>query len=262
MWNTTFEENLKHLTFACKNGTVSAYKEYHVYLISISKPNQTDNETILINASQRIALHDLETDGLKSHIFDRIVFNAELLVLDNCHVSQPFYEMVQKLFPKITYLYFDVEGESPMLNSQPKVPPSFINFTDLLNALPKIQQITSTHYHNANWISEILQVKDHSVVDLHLCYGRVEQCDEFDYNLLLAFLKVQRTGFRLALTFCQLKVQRFDGKLMRFVDQNLLRGCGPKQMDSNGRARWTRTRVTVSTGANIYLTWWLPLDND
>uniref|UniRef100_A0A7E4V8N0 FTH domain-containing protein n=1 Tax=Panagrellus redivivus TaxID=6233 RepID=A0A7E4V8N0_PANRE len=133
---------------------------------------------------------------------------------------------------------------------------NFINFTDLLTALPKIQQITSMRYHNANWITEILQVKHHLLTVLTLRYEHFEQCDEFDKNQLLTFLKAQRTGFRLTLDIREANVE-FVAQLMEFLDKNLDRDYDPDKADY-----YFRNEVAITNGTETIGRWCLPPDEN
>uniref|UniRef100_A0A7E4V7I7 F-box domain-containing protein n=1 Tax=Panagrellus redivivus TaxID=6233 RepID=A0A7E4V7I7_PANRE len=247
----TVQENVQNIHFACENKTVSAHKIYDTQYKSA--PIEIINEDVLVNVGgESIGLHFLDAEALKSNIFDHFFCNPTILDIKNCRVSKPFYETIRKLFPKTNFIFLVAD----IFTS------SFVNFTDLLTAFPNVQTVNAMYYHNANWISEILQVKQHSLMDLTLSYTCIEQCGEFDANNLLTFLKAQRPGFQLMLFMPKQKVGPFITELMKFVDQKLARGFGPKQTDSNGTVRWTNTRFKVFNGYEINKTWYLPRGNN
>uniref|UniRef100_A0A7E4V908 FBA_2 domain-containing protein n=1 Tax=Panagrellus redivivus TaxID=6233 RepID=A0A7E4V908_PANRE len=242
------QEKLQKLHFGCKDGTAFAYKDTHYYDYLNAMPIQTVNDNIFIYTGHKIDLYDLTAEAPKSNIFGHFVCNAHTLSILNCHLSKPFYEMVKVMFQKTLFIDFTSH-----------VPISTINFTDLLTALPNVPIIYSMRCHNSNWVSEILQVKKHSLMRLSLGYDRVEQFDGFDNNLLLTFLKAQRPGFELNLSI--LIAMPFTGKLLRFVNRKLVRGYGPGVTQYNNRYRRTHTTLRIGS-KKVDRTYYLPLDGD
>uniref|UniRef100_A0A7E4ZZ95 FTH domain-containing protein n=1 Tax=Panagrellus redivivus TaxID=6233 RepID=A0A7E4ZZ95_PANRE len=127
-----------------------------------------------------------------------------------------------------------------------------INYTDLLTAIPDLRAFT-TNYHSTNWMAEILHVEKHSLRRLHIIYTRFEQCDHFDFNELLAFIRKQRTAFDLIVTLFVANCDSFFLQLKQFLDQRLI--------SARILGNTKRTNVTINYNFVGY-TWYVPLNED
>uniref|UniRef100_A0A7E4URM2 TIR domain-containing protein n=1 Tax=Panagrellus redivivus TaxID=6233 RepID=A0A7E4URM2_PANRE len=100
-------------------------------------------------------------------------------------------------------------------------------------------------------MNEILQVK-HSLKRLFISYQDCDQCNLFDFDEFLTFIKAQRQGFSIILAKISNAgiMELFFSELIHYLDRKLKRD-----------KRQARSHVTVWFG-NSRNTWHVPLHND
>uniref|UniRef100_A0A7E4WDF5 F-box/LRR-repeat protein n=1 Tax=Panagrellus redivivus TaxID=6233 RepID=A0A7E4WDF5_PANRE len=171
------QETLESLIFGCKNGTISAYRNFDNYLNKeLSIVCQDDSITI---CNDSVSFYRFDVQSLNSDILDHFLFNAGSLKLMHCHLSKPFYETLKMRFLKVQYL--EMYGYTEDYR---------IDFTNLLTMFPYLQSLDAKGPLSENWISEILQVKNHSLMSLttlkkknlsQLCVLLFGATDAFDF---------------------------------------------------------------------------------
>uniref|UniRef100_A0A7E4UY54 EF-hand domain-containing protein n=2 Tax=Panagrellus redivivus TaxID=6233 RepID=A0A7E4UY54_PANRE len=128
---------------------------------------------------------------------------------------------------------------------------SVINFTDLLTVLTNLNTLNTDYFISSNWMAEIQQAKNHSLRELQIKFDNQTQW-KLNFKEFVAFLKAQRRGFKLGITWkTNADSEFYFLELQQYLNQKL-----EKNMECAKRNKLTQ--VTIDCGMIKYF-WCVPL---
>uniref|UniRef100_A0A7E4VYI9 F-box domain-containing protein n=1 Tax=Panagrellus redivivus TaxID=6233 RepID=A0A7E4VYI9_PANRE len=227
--------------FICNNGTISVYRDYQAFntdaLVVI------DND-ILVRFEGRTHLRGFELQDLTSETFGHILFdNIVSLFLLNCSISKSFYQTLKTNFPKFKEL--SIENNTNREYT--------INLKDVLFTLPHLRDLNIACYTSNNWITELLQLENHSLKTFDIYFEQIGQFEPFNLDDLWKFLKAQKPGFLFTISiYDELgKHDVFVSEMRKYLNENFVEGDAAE----NDCAYLTFIYMTD------YFAWHLPLDD-
>uniref|UniRef100_A0A7E4W1R7 F-box domain-containing protein n=1 Tax=Panagrellus redivivus TaxID=6233 RepID=A0A7E4W1R7_PANRE len=232
------QERFHGLHFVYENGKVVVYKT--VNHLSNAMPYKLNENSLVLCTGLNI-LTNFDSECWNSNVFGHFLYHPAMFAMSQCStiISEPFFETMKKTLQEIDYLDFSFNENV-----------SQVDFTNLLTVFPNLKRFhIDIDVISTNWISEILQVKNHSLQTLSLTFKHLTACYKLNSDELVTFLKAQRPRFKLEIMATSNDSDFHFTEIRQFLDQKLVPGPGRDEHEK-------RTCISIYYKKSHY--WYVP----
>uniref|UniRef100_A0A7E4VZX6 F-box domain-containing protein n=1 Tax=Panagrellus redivivus TaxID=6233 RepID=A0A7E4VZX6_PANRE len=206
------------------------------------------NDTLL--CSTTVNLKDFDTHGLdviSNHLCNATTL-PNLIDLEDCCSSKPFFEALKKIFPNTKNLDCRLSKDFIIDNVRGLVAPSV---ADVLNAFPELESLCLPCLHSTKWMAQMMHVRQHPLKKLTLMYNELTQYDDFVWNDFLTCVKAQRPGirFRIVVRKYSKNYESYYLTLKQHLDRTFKEGYASFKANCH-------TTVIITNPINMYWNVW------